>query len=126
MHKMVKLKLRRDGQDETCTWGSLFVDGAFFCRTLEPPPVRYRIPEGSYKVTGYYPSKKFKGFRPLVHVKDGHSGILIHEGNTAADTVGCILVGRSYHDHRVADSRAALTELMCILDCVDDITIDVV
>ena len=77
-------------------------------------------------MTGYYPSKKFKGFRPLVHVKDGHSGILIHEGNTAADTVGCIIVGRSYQDHRVADSRAALTELMCILDCVDDITIDVV
>ena len=123
---MVKLKLHRDGQDAQCTWGSLFVDGAFFCHTLEPPPVRYRIPTGTYKVTGYYPSKKFKGFRPLVHVKDGHSGILIHEGNTAADTVGCIIVGRSYKDHRVADSRAALTELMCILDGVDDITIDVV
>ena len=123
---MVKLKLRRDGQDEQCTWGSLFVDGAFFCCTLEPPPVRYRIPSGTYKVTGYYPSKKFKGFRPLVHVKDGHSGILIHEGNTAADTVGCIIVGRSYKDHRVADSRAALTELMYMLNCVDDITIDVV
>ena len=123
---MVKLKLRRDGQDEQCTWGSLFVDGTFFCRTLEPPPVRYRIPAGTYKVTGYYPSKKFKGFRPLVHVTDGHSGILIHEGNTAADTVGCILVGRSYKDHRVAGSRAALTDLMCILECLYDITIDVV
>lgn len=123
---MVKLKLRRDGQDEQCTWGSLFVDNAYFCRTLEPPPIRYRIPAGSYKVTSCYPSSKFKGFRPLVHVKDGHSGILIHEGNTAADTVGCIIVGLSYKDHRVSDSRAALTELRWILDCEDDITIDVV
>ena len=123
---MVKLKLRRDGQDEQCTWGSLFVDGAFFCRTLEPPPVRYRIPVGTYVVSGCYQSKKFKGIRPLIRVTDGHSGILIHEGNTAADTVGCILVGRTYQNHRVSDSRAALTELMRILDCADFIIIDVV
>lgn len=125
MLKMVKLKLHRDGQDDVCTWGSLFVDGAFFCRTLEPPPIRYRIPAGTYAVT-HYPSKKFKGFRLLIHVTDGHSGILIHEGNTAADTVGCIIVGRAYDNHRVSDSRAALTELMCILECVDFIIIDVV
>ena len=123
---MVKLKLHRDGQDAQCTWGSLFVDGAFFCRTLEPPPVRYRIPAGSYVVSGCYQSKKFKGIRPLIRVTDGHSGILIHEGNTAADTVGCIIVGRKYENHRVSDSRAALTELMCILDCADFIVIDIV
>ena len=123
---MVKLKLRRDGQDDTCTWGSLFVDGAFFCRTLEPPPVRYRIPAGTYVVSGCYQSKKFKGIRPLIRVTDGHSGILIHEGNTAADTVGCIIVGRKYENHRVSDSRAALTELMSILDRQDFIIIDIV
>ena len=123
---MVRLKLHRDGQDAQCTWGSLFVDGAFFCRTLEPPPVRYRIPAGTYVVSGCYQSKKFKGIRPLIRVTDGHSGILIHEGNTAADTVGCIIVGRKYENHRVSDSRAALTELMCILDRADFIIIDVV
>lgn len=123
---MVKLKLRRDGQDNTCTWGSLFVDGACFCRTLEPPPTRYRVPAGSYRVTGAYPSKKFRGFRPLINVTDGHSGILIHEGNTAADTLGCILVGRVFKEHKLIHSRDALTELMCILDCDPDIVIDIV
>lgn len=122
---MVKLKLHRDGQDGVCTWGSLSVDGAFFCRTLEPPPTRYRVPAGRYRVTDAYPSKKFRGFRPLIHVTDGHSGILIHEGNTAADTLGCILVGRSYDNHLLMKSRDALTELMCILDCDSDIVIDI-
>ena len=123
---MVKLKLHRDGQDETCTWGSLFVNGAYYCRTLEPPPVRYRIPAGTYKVTSYYPSKKFKGFRPLIHVTDGHSGILIHEGNTAADTVGCVIVGREYKNHRIYDSRPTLFLMMNFLHFEDDITIDIV
>lgn len=122
---MARLKLRRDGQDDVCTWGSLFVDGAYFCRTLEPPPTRYRVPAGRYQVDDAYPSKKFRGFRPLIRVTDGHSGILIHEGNTATDTLGCILVGRSYDDHRLMKSRDALTELMCILDCDPDIVIDI-
>ena len=50
------------------------------------------IPEGTYKVTVRY-SQKFRKQMPfLVGVPD-FSGIMIHPGNHARHTQGCILVG---------------------------------
>lgn len=120
------LQLHRDGENNLCTFGTLSVNGHVFCRTLEPPPTRYRIPTGTYDVDRDYPSAKFRGFRPLIKVRDGHTGILIHEGNTAADTLGCILVGSRYESGRVVNSRDTLRRLLLLLQSsVDAIKITV-
>lgn len=49
------------------------------------------IPEGTYQLK-LYPSRKFGQVYCLQGVK-GRSGILMHVGNTIADTTGCILIG---------------------------------
>lgn len=120
------LLLHRDGENNLCTFGTLSVNNRVFCRTLEPPQTRYRIPTGTYDVDRDYPSAKFRGFRPLVKVRDGHTGILIHEGNTAADTLGCILVGSHYESGRVVNSRDTLRRLLLLMQSsVDAIKIKV-
>lgn len=118
----MELQLIRDAAGiPVCTHGRLSVNGCFFCHTLEPPPSRYRIPSGRFSVCPDYPSAKFRGIRPLVSVNDGHNGILIHEGNTAADTLGCILVGESFKEGRLFYSRAALKRLQDLLSETDDL-----
>jgi hypothetical protein len=47
------------------------------------------------------------------------SGILIHSGNTPADTEGCILVGENKVKGQVINSRATLFRLLDILDEAD-------
>ncbi|MBF0965215.1 MAG: hypothetical protein HXK17_07625, partial [Alloprevotella sp.] len=46
----------------------------------------------------------------LVGVK-GFAGVLIHAGNTAADTHGCILVGENKEKGKVVNSRATFEKL---------------
>jgi hypothetical protein len=42
----------------------------------------------------------------------GHSGILFHIGNYNVDSDGCVLLGMSYTDSSVLNSKAAFTEFM--------------
>lgn len=67
---------------------------SYICDTLEPP-FRYQysyIPEGFYRMSVTY-SPKFRCRLPLLKDVPGRSGIRIHAGNAASDTLGCILVG---------------------------------
>ena len=50
----------------------------------------------------------------LLRVK-GYAGVLIHSGNTAADTEGCILVGENRERGKVLNSRATLERLLVFL-----------
>lgn len=101
---MIKLKLERFFFGETYTVGRLFIDGKYFCDTLED---RYRdldsekkiygetaIPEGIYEVRVTW-SPKFKRNLPLLFGVPHFEGIRIHRGNFAKDTHGCILVGEN-------------------------------
>lgn len=62
------------------------------------------IPTGCYEVK-MSPSSKFKALRPFLFGVPGFAGIMIHEGNTAKDTKGCILVGENTKPGKVLNSR---------------------
>ena len=102
------------------TIGSLLVDGEFSCHTLEDPsqvvkiPGETRIPGGIYEVAlkswgGFHEryGKRFNFHKGMLWLKTvpGFSDILIHCGNSAADTRGCLLVGMTANNNQVADGR---------------------
>lgn len=74
------------------------------------------IPLGRYRLTWQWsPSHQKNTLR--LHDVPGFHGILIHPGNTPADTLGCILVGRRTGRMRelLVDSRLALRRLETVL-----------
>jgi hypothetical protein len=48
---------------------------------------------------------------PLLLKVKGFDGIRIHTGNTAKDTLGCILVGKSRSENQIGNSRIAYANL---------------
>lgn len=99
------------------TIGSLYVDGKFECYTLEDV-VRLgekvygetAIPEGTYELQITF-SNRFKRDLPLLMRVPNFEGVRIHFGNVAADTQGCILVGRAMAIDMVTNSRDAFNAL---------------
>lgn len=79
--------------------GDLFIDGVFFCHTLEDEiradgvKVKHEtaIPSGSYKVI-LSRSNRFKRIMPLLIDVPMFSGIRMHGGNNSKHTSGCPLV----------------------------------
>lgn len=98
------LHIQRKPSQDGATLGTLFVDGEFFCYTLEDP-VRALGPHGEGKVYGdtAIPAGRYRVIidfsqhfhKDMLHVLDvpGFDGIRIHGGNGAGDTLGCPLVG---------------------------------
>lgn len=138
----MKLTLRRIAKRATYTIGRLYINGAYFCDTCEDcdrglrddMPLDYikhakvygvtAIPLGTYKVTLTY-SPKFKKTLPLIHNVKGFEGIRIHSGNTAEDSLGCILVGENKAVGKVLNSRATMNKLLPILAAAGDISITI-
>ena len=117
--KGVNLLLIRDEFTDKSTIGKLYLDGEMFCYTLELPYLDNQrsiscIPEGQYKVR--LRTAKESSSRDYLHLLvqdvEGRSYILVHIGNTARDTRGCILVGQSRQQDRVNNSRIAMELLM--------------
>lgn len=104
------------------TIGKLYIDGSYYCDTLEdvvrdiqPDGAgkiygKTAIPAGTYRVQMTY-SPKFKRKLPLLMDVPHFTGVRIHAGNTAADTEGCVLVGRNRAVGMVLDSRKTENEL---------------
>ena len=142
----MKLELKRRILGESYTIGSLSIDGKKFCDTLED---RVRdlnkngvfdgdekkvygetaIPYGTYDVVVDY-SPKFKRELPRLQNVRHFEGILIHRGNTAEDSAGCILVGENKVKGKVINSTPYEKELVRILkeaqDRKEPITIKIV
>jgi hypothetical protein len=129
---MINLLLHRRFLGADYTIGSLYVDGAYFCDTLEDTdrgltqsmpleeiarikiPHETAIPTGVYKViVNRSPAKK----RMLPRLLDvpGFSVILIHRGNTKNDSSGCILVGENKVKGKVINSTGYEKRLVEIL-----------
>ena len=117
----MNLKLVRKTFTEESTTGELSIDGKFECFTLEDKVRAVKIhgktaiPEGIYEVIINF-SSRFKKPLPRLLKVPNFEGILIHPGNTAADTEGCILVGTSKGKDSVGNSRVAFKALFTKLE----------
>lgn len=123
----MKLRLERLWPKKDYTVGRLYVDDRLFCNTLEDRIVdknkngvfdgdekkvygESAIPYGTYKII-YNWSPKFGRNLPRLLNVPHFEGILIHPGNTAADSAGCILVGKNTEVGRLTNSRYISDEL---------------
>ena len=112
----MNMLLRRFQKTDQSTIGRLYLNDEVQCYTLEDVvrpvkiPGETAIPTGSYNVIVTF-SPHFQTDLPLLENVPNYSGVRIHPGNTKADTEGCILVGTSYGDNVVNNSRAAFALL---------------
>jgi hypothetical protein len=127
----MELKLIRETFTEKSTIGSLYVNGIFFCYTLEDKDrklesggvkeyAKTAIPRGKYKVINSF-SNRFKKYLPeLVNVPQ-FAGIRIHAGNKAEDSEGCILVGATKAVDFIGQSQVTFGKLMKAIQAVEKI-----
>lgn len=137
----MELKVIRKWKKNEYTIGDLYVDGVWVSNTLEDAvrdlnrngqfdngerkiPGKTAIPYGRYEVTmkvrspkysnfsKYSWAKKYDGYLPRLLNVPHFEGILIHAGNTAEDTEGCICVGLNKVVGRVVDSVNTFRRLM--------------
>lgn len=138
----MEILVERKWKKDNYTIGKLYVDGVFMCNTLEDTdrglhqgmkiseikakkvPGKTAIPTGRYKVTLKTQSQKFKdkknyqfckGYLPRLVDVPGYTGVLIHIGNWASDSAGCILVGENKVKGGVVNSVATFTKLYEVL-----------
>ena len=71
-------------------------------------------------------SPRFKRVLPYLHDVPHFLGILIHSGNTEADSAGCIIVGKNTVKGKVTESRKTSDELNRILSKESFIEIEIV
>lgn len=151
----MKITLTRIAKKPTYTIGKLYVDGKYFCDTIEDkdrgltqdtPLYKIKstkimhktaIPSGTYKVTlnvisPKYSKKEFyikyanAGRVPRLIDVPGFEGVLIHCGNTADDSSGCILVGKNKVVGKVIESKETFIQLYQLLKLAkDEITITI-
>lgn len=135
----MKILVDRKWKKDTYTIGNLYVNGKLFCNTLEDkdrglkntdPLAKIKtkkvygetaIPTGTYKITLDVVSPKYAGVKwyydlcqgkmPRIPNVPGFEGILIHPGNTALDTYGCILVGKNTVKGKVTKSKETFADL---------------
>lgn len=149
----MKLLLKRIAKLPTYTIGKLYIDGTYICDTLEDCDRNLKqsmtlseikskkvygqtaIPTGTYNISMDVISPKFKnrawakpynGKLPRLLNVPGYEGVLIHVGNSAEDTLGCVLVGQNTIKGKVTNSTATFHKLMNILTKQkDNITITI-
>lgn len=131
------LEVKREVLTAESTLGELFMDGEYCCKTLELP-VKDGLPgsaippsgDSSYMVK-LSPSPKFlhstdpwvqlfaSRIPHVLGLPATRSNILIHWGNDAEDTEGCILVGRTIKPNFIGESRPAFHILWIALNAAD-------
>lgn len=117
----MNLTLKRIYLGDEYTIGHLYIDGKYFCDTLEDKNRDINkngkfdngeikiygetcIPFGIYEVKITW-SERFKKYMPQVMNVPEFTGIRIHSGNTKEDSLGCILLGYNKIKGKVINSR---------------------
>ena len=110
------IELHRRWPKANYTIGDVYLAGKKFCNSLEPPVKGdgvVAIPPGLYEIDVTIVSPKYKerswakkygGIVPTITNVPGRDRILIHPGNTVADTSGCILPGVNRAKGKVLES----------------------
>lgn len=142
----MKLYLKRIAKKSTYTIGKLYIDGKYECDTIEDrdrglnssmteeeiAKIKVKsetaIPTGTYGITLNVVSPKFSTYKQykkidgklprLIGVK-GFSGVLIHIGNSAKSSAGCILVGKNLEVGKVLKSTETFYALYNKLDAAN-------
>lgn len=133
----MELLVTRNWKKADYTIGRLYVQGSLFCNTLENTVREIKpngkgkiagktaIPAGRYEVTMNVISPKYskkkafawcEGRLPRLLNVPYFEGVLIHSGNTAADTDGCLLVGENKVKGGLVNSMATLKRLWQLLE----------
>lgn len=143
----MEILLDRKWKKETYTIGKVFVNEGQFCDSVEDTDrglrqddsledIRTRkvygetaIPTGRYRVRLDLVSQKYAGVKfyldfcggrmPRLMDVPGFEGILIHPGNTALDSYGCILPGRNTQKGKVTSSRDTWVRLYRLMEEAD-------
>ena len=135
------MKLVRTQFKDTQTVGKLYLNGVYFCDTLEDKNrdlnkngifdgdekkvyAQTCIPFGQYKVI-INQSTRFKRLMPRLLNVPHFDGILIHNGVTEKNSAGCILVG-SYDGQKLVRSKEIFNKLFEIMKYYNDIQINIV
>lgn len=135
----MELLLKRIARREKYTIGRLYIDGEYFCDTLEDKDrglaqadglaVCKRkkiagvtaIPTGRYRVVTNVVSPRFSKFKqyqfcggklPRIINVPAFEGVLIHIGNYPNQTEGCVLVGKNTVVGAVMESAVTFRRLM--------------
>lgn len=103
------LSIRRIFKKENYIIGDMFIDGQYFCDTLELPdknnqPFISCIPVGEYDIKLSW-SQHFQKDLPHVLNVPNRSNILIHPANHPKELLGCIAVGRNTIKGGLSESR---------------------
>ena len=132
----METKAKRTIFSDKSSIGQFYIGGQYQCFTLEDKtrepdaPKVYgetAIPYGRYEITfrkegGMYADYKerFKDIgneRGMLWIRNipGFEWVLIHIGNYAKDTLGCILVGTQYEENAVLNSTIAYKKIYPII-----------
>lgn len=127
----MNLTLKRLNLTPNYTEGELYVNGVYFCKTLEDTNRDLNkngqfdnnekkvygetcIPYGKYKVILSY-SPKFKRELPEILEVPDFQGIRIHRGNKISDTLGCVLCGEKVKNGYLSNSTPYEIKLVELL-----------
>lgn len=116
---------------ESFTPGELYIDNLRTCFTCEDEDRhlesggakiygRTAIPRGAYPLEVSY-SHHFQRELPAVLDVPGYSGIRIHGGNRAEDSLGCILVGQVRTATGIAQCASTVQRLISLIKACEDI-----
>lgn len=143
----MKLTLKRIALRDSYTIGRLYIEGEYFCDAIEDKVrdsnkdgdlndagegkvyAKTAIPYGRYEITMKVKSPKFSqrsaynwcsGYLPRLLNVPHFEGILIHAGNSADSSAGCLIVGENKIKGQVLNSMATLKKLVPILKRASD------
>lgn len=128
----MEILVKRTTKTSNSTIGELYINGKFFCHTLEDVdrgldskmPLQEilrkkikketAIPTGKYEV-GLTFSNKYQQIMPEIINVPGYVGIRIHPGNHKDHTEGCLLVGEIAGKDAIKNSRSTFRALFSLM-----------